>query len=112
MSYLEIVKNECIQNVTPASGRFAPLIGRLRQATKMNCSSETWADRIRDAEVQHSNLMGKLEMLQQRMQKVDNALSYLNNFNLQETAATGTEGVEEQLSHLKDVANFALGESN
>ncbi|KZD71219.1 hypothetical protein B4088_0949 [Bacillus cereus] len=51
-------------------------------------------------------------MLQQRMQKVDNALSYLNNFNLQETAATGTEGVEEQLSHLKDVANFALGESN
>ncbi|WP_460291186.1 hypothetical protein [Bacillus cereus] len=79
---------------------------------KMHCSSEKGADMNRDAKAQHSILMGKLEMLQQRMQKVDNAINYLNNFKLQETAAIGAVGVEEQLSHMKDVANFALGESN
>ncbi|GAB6548669.1 hypothetical protein bcgnr5378_09070 [Bacillus cereus] len=112
MSYLEIVKNECSQSVKPPTVRFATLIGQLRQVKKMQCSSEKGHDINQDAKAQHSILMGKLEMLQQRMQKVDNAINYLNNFKLQESAAIGAGGVEEQLSHMRDVANFALGESN
>ncbi|WP_336770532.1 hypothetical protein [Bacillus bombysepticus] len=111
MSYLKIVKNECYQSVKLSSGRFASCIGQLRRVKEMQRISEERAVRTRNAKAQHSTLIGKLKNLQQRIQEVDNAMSYVNNFELKEPTSKGTFGIEEQLSHLKDVVNFALGES-